>query len=881
MSAPSNKTRWVDEETHHAASKKWADEDDDVEESESNNAVIKDEAQPDGSTLRTVTEYTTNAKGQKVKIIKRIKIYKKQVKVNRNVEARRKWKKFGEVKDCPPGPEPVVTNPSQEDMFLESSRKSENKDKAVKSSKDSSISIQCRNCGRDHWTSKCPYGKQDAPVKASTGPSNVYQPPGRTGRPDSNDRGSEEVATVRVANLSEDTKESDLAELFRNFGPVSRIYLAKDKGTGSSRGFAYVNFVYREDAAKAIQKLNGYGYDHLILHLEWAKSAFHQILDQMWLINLVFDVSLSSFGSRFGRHQHKNKMQVAKVLSRCRVPAASFSGAISHSKGRIPLFPSNISIPRCQVFNHTKLRSFQPQTLSIRSYGHSHPRPKPKMDPELEAIDQKALSDPSEALSMSFKLMDRYSKQMSELDHVPGGVEEKTAFADDMTHHFVDSLGKINGIIDKSIQIDMVSPESANTLKDLLIIYRGIVAQITHMSKKYIKTTAAKHDRPAEHNARIEAAENLKYLCKTLYNYGQTILKVYNRAVLEPEAAIEAKETNVLPVTIITGFLGSGKTTLVNHILRGSHGRRIAVIENEFGQVGIDDTLIQNTKREIQKGAEAEGYQIEEDIIEMNNGCVCCSVRGDLVREKKFEHVIIETTGLAHVAPVAQTFFTVPDLVDKLRIDGIITVVDAKHAIQHIDEKKPHGEVSEAAEQIAFADRIILNKTDLVDPEELAHVERKIRSINRYAEIVHSQHSQVPLSKVIDIRSFDLDRAMDISPEILDDKHHHHHITVKSVGIVEDEALDLDKVNEWLGALLREKSEDIYRMKGVLNIAGVEDKYVFQGVHAHFTGEPLGLWGPDEKRSNKMIFIGKNLDKDALETSFRMCAADPTEIGKH
>jgi len=409
---------------------------------------------------------------------------------------------------------------------------------------------------------------------------------------------------------------------------------------------------------------------------------------------------------------------------------------------------------------------------------YSQHRPKVQGDPEMEAVDQKALSDPSEALSMTFNIMNRYAVQVSELEFVPGGPEEKTAFISEMTGHFVDCLNKMNGVLNNSIKIDAISPENANTLKDLMTVYRGIVAQITHMSKKYVKATDTKHDKPAQHNARIDAAEDLKYLVKVLLDHGNAIMKLYNRAVLEPEVLVHSEHSQVLPVSIVTGFLGSGKTTLINHILRGSHGRRIAVIENEFGEVGIDDTLIQKTKRDIQtEGNQAEGFQVEEDIIEMNNGCVCCSVRGDLVRmmarlltrEKKFEHVIIETTGLAHVAPVAQTFFTIPDLAEKVRIDGVITVVDAKHAIQHIDEKKPHGEVSEAAEQIAFADRIILNKTDLVTAEELAEVEKRIRGINRYAEIVHSERSNVPLSKVIDIRAFDLDRAMDVSPEILDD----------------------------------------------------------------------------------------------------------------
>jgi len=260
--------------------KKWADEDSDGEESPANvMPSAKDEVQPDGSVLRTITEYTTNEKGQKIKIVKKIKIYKKQIKVNRNVEARRKWRKFGDVNPAQVGPEDIITSVN-DDMHLEySNGKPESKDKGapLALSKTAYAGILCRNCGREHWTHACPFAKQDLASNQATRPEaggpSKYQPPGKGAGSRMDDERREEVATVRVANLSEDTKESDLSELFRNFGPVSRIYLAKDKTTGISRGFAYVNFVYREDAAKAIAKLNGYGYDHLILHLEWAKPS--------------------------------------------------------------------------------------------------------------------------------------------------------------------------------------------------------------------------------------------------------------------------------------------------------------------------------------------------------------------------------------------------------------------------------------------------------------------------------------------------------------------------------------------------------------------------------------------------------------------------------
>jgi len=215
----------------------------------------------------------------------------------------------------------------------------------------------------------------------------------------------------------------------------------------------------------------------------------------------------------------------------------------------------------------------------------------------MEAIDQKIKSDPSAAMGMTLEIMQRYANQTAELEHVPGGPQEKTAFMDEMIGHYHDCLGKMNTILNNSIDINVVSPESANTLRDLVIVYRGVVAQMVHMGKKYIKSTDTRHDRPEEHAARRSHAEDLKYLVKILQMHGEEIMKAFNRAILEPESAVTSELAEVLPVSIVTGFLGSGKTTLVNHILKGSHGRRIAVIENEFGEVGIDDTLIRDAKK--------------------------------------------------------------------------------------------------------------------------------------------------------------------------------------------------------------------------------------------------------------------------------------------
>lgn len=326
------------------------------------------------------------------------------------------------------------------------------------------------------------------------------------------------------------------------------------------------------------------------------------------------------------------------------------------------------------------------------------------------------------------------------------------------------------------------------------------------------------------------------------------------------------------PVTMLTGFLGAGKTTLVNHILREQHGRRIAVIENEFGEVGVDDALV---------------LQTEEEIFEMNNGCICCTVRGDLIRilerlgrrREKFDHILIETTGLADPAPVAQTFFVDDDVKAAYELDAIVTVVDAMHILPRIDEERPEGVENEALEQVAFADRILLNKVDLVDDSQKEEVKARLRKINKYADIIETQQSKIDVKSILGIKQFDLARVLEFDEEFLNvDGEHQHDGTIKSVGIQFDDALDMSKLNAWLSRLLEKQGVDIFRSKGVLNIEGSEARYVFQGVHmlmgfSSSSDSDVRPWKAGEVRTNKLVFIGRNLDRAQLEENFKACVA--------
>jgi len=341
-----------------------------------------------------------------------------------------------------------------------------------------------------------------------------------------------------------------------------------------------------------------------------------------------------------------------------------------------------------------------------------------------------------------------------------------------------------------------------------------------------------------------------------------------------------------IPVTVLTGYLGSGKTTLLNRILSENHGRRYAVIVNEFGEIGIDNDLI---------------VESDEEIYEMNNGCVCCTVRGDLIRTVeglmrrpgRFDAILVETTGLADPAPVAQTFFMDDDVRSKTRLDAVVALVDAKHLPLRLKDSR------EAEDQIAFADVVVLNKTDLVTPEELRQVEATIRAINPTARIHRTERAAVDLSAVLDRGAFDLKRVLENDPHFLDAEddhdhhhdhdhdhdhhghdHHHHHgaasdihdVTVRSVSLRGGE-MDSKKFFPWIEKITQMEGPNILRLKGIIAFRDDPDRYVIQGVHMIIEGDHQRPWKDDEKHESRLVFIGRDLDEERLRKSFEACQA--------
>ena len=325
-------------------------------------------------------------------------------------------------------------------------------------------------------------------------------------------------------------------------------------------------------------------------------------------------------------------------------------------------------------------------------------------------------------------------------------------------------------------------------------------------------------------------------------------------------------KADLIPATILTGFLGSGKTTLLNRILHERHGEKIAVIENEFGEAGIDNEILVQEK--------------DEQIVEMNNGCICCTVRGDLVRilgelaakrksgELKFDRVIIETTGLAEPGPVAQTFFMDEAVHEQYVLDAVITVVDAKHAPQQLTDN------SEARAQIGFADRLLLSKTDLVAEEETAQLMARLRKMNPRAAFQRVHFGETPLKEILDIRGFNLNSILDIKPDFLSEDHHTHSDDVRSFVFQDERALDMEKIEAFLSLLIQTYGVDMLRYKGVLNIDGQDNRMIFQGVHMLMGGSPGKAWLPNEKRESKMVFIGRNLPKRIFVEGLAYCVAN-------
>ena len=323
----------------------------------------------------------------------------------------------------------------------------------------------------------------------------------------------------------------------------------------------------------------------------------------------------------------------------------------------------------------------------------------------------------------------------------------------------------------------------------------------------------------------------------------------------------EGKTDRRIPATVVTGFLGSGKTTLINRILTEQHGRKLAVIVNEFGEVSIDGQLVVHDE--------------QAQLVEFNNGCLCCTVRGDLIdtldrlqqRAGTLDGILIETTGLADPAPVASTFFVADEVKANIRLDAFVTVVDAVNLDANLDQ------CNEAVEQVAFSDIVLINKMDLVSPEQVAAVEARIRRLNPLATIHHTTNSDIDIGLVLNVGAFDLAQKLDVDPEFLGDHEHEHDAAVGSFVLQEAALIDMNRFSLWMNELAQRRGEDLYRTKGIFNAQGFNERVVFQSVRMLTTMRPDRLWAPGEARVSQFVVIGKNLDRAEFAEGFARCVA--------
>lgn len=319
------------------------------------------------------------------------------------------------------------------------------------------------------------------------------------------------------------------------------------------------------------------------------------------------------------------------------------------------------------------------------------------------------------------------------------------------------------------------------------------------------------------------------------------------------------KGNNRIPATVVTGFLGSGKTTLINNILHKEHGKNIAVIVNEFGEISIDGQLVVRDD--------------QAELVEFNNGCLCCTVRGDLIetlqrlheRADKLDGILIETTGLADPAPVASTFFVADEVKSSIQLDAFVTLVDAVNLEMNLSQS------TEAVEQIAFSDIVLINKIDLVAPERLKAVEAKVRALNPLARIHFTTSAEIDIDQVIGVGAFDLVQKLDVDPGFLKDHEHEHDQAVGSFILEETRPIDLNRFSIWLNEIAQTRGQDLYRTKGIFHARGFRERIVFQSVRMLTTMRPDRIWGDNERRMSQFVVIGKNLDREEFAKGFEQC----------